>query len=223
MAVEYDGGVDRPARFRRNDLLLLLATSALHLVFENVLHAKTPFLAVAVAVWAVYLGWRLQREPGLLRAWGLGTNGLGGGAVACAVIAAAGAVGLYAWARASGRTPLPGDLWVVLGLYAPWALVQQALLNGIVARELAARLPRRGATLAAAALFAVAHAPDPRLMGLTLVAAIAWVSVYLRWPNLWPLTAAHAALGTLAYWCVLGRDPFQELVAPALAAVRAVF
>jgi membrane protease YdiL (CAAX protease family) len=50
------------------------------------------------------------------------------------------------------------------------------------------------ATLFAAALFAVFHAPNPLLMAVTLIAGVASCTLYRREPNLFVLGFAHAAV-----------------------------
>jgi len=201
---------------RTADMLLLVATSAVHLVFENLLHANGVFFAGTAVVWTWWLLRRFREEPGLLRAWGLSSAELGPALGAAAVTALAGAGLLLGLGHLLGRPPLPAHFWGVVTIYLGWALVQQVALNGILARGLQPLLPLPAVPLAAAALFSLAHLPDLPLMGLTFAAGILWVSLYLRWPNLWALALCHGFLGALTYYEVLGRDPWLELIVPLL-------
>jgi membrane protease YdiL (CAAX protease family) len=108
---------------------------------------------------------------------------------------------------------LPRNFWLTLALYPAWGIVQQFLMNGIIARNFARRLPPAATILCTAALFAVAHAGDGPLMALTFLAACIWVPIYLRWRNLWPLGVCHGLLGAIAYYVLLGRDVWLELTA----------
>ena len=202
---------------RRADLALLIVTGALHLLFENVFHLKGPFLAAATVVWTAWLARRFRREPGLLRAWGLDTAGFRPAFPAALVVTILAAAALWILGSALGNLPPPRGFLAVLVLYPLWALVQQVALNGILARGLLTLLPRPLVVPAAAVLFALAHAPDLRLMGLTLLGGLLWVALYLRRPNIWALVPCHALLGTLAYYGVLGRDPWSELLVPLLS------
>lgn len=204
-------------RARRADLALLLATGALHLLFENVLRAKGPFLAVAAVVWTVWLARRLRREPGLLRAWGLGTMDLGPALLAGVVVTIPSVAVLWVVGTALGNLPPPHGFWTVLAVYPAWALVQQVALNGILVRGLETLVPRLAVAPSAAVLFSLAHAPDFRLMLLTLAGGLIWTTLYLRWPNIWGIVPCHAVLGTVAYYGILGRDPWRELLVPLAA------
>jgi len=210
--VTGSGGLDP----RTADMWLLIATSAIHLVFENCLHAKWIFFGAAAPIWIWWLFRRFREEPGLLRTWGLSTEHLRPALIVSATIGLAGAVLLLALGRILGRPPLPVHFWGVVPAYLAWALVQQVALNGILARGLGPFLPAWTVPLAAGALFSLAHLPDLPLMGLTFAAGVLWVSLYLRWPNLWALALCHGFLGALTYYMVLGRDPWVELIAPLL-------
>lgn len=84
------------------------------------------------------------------------------------------------------------DYWA----YALWSAVQQFLLQCFFLSRLARVLPSpRQAAWAAAALFAVAHLPNPILTALTIVWGAAACMIFLRYRNLYPLAIAHAILG----------------------------
>jgi membrane protease YdiL (CAAX protease family) len=84
--------------------------------------------------------------------------------------------------------------------YALWSFAQQILLQDFVLQRLLRLLKsRRAAVLIAAALFALAHLPNPILTPLTLVWGFIACALFLRYRNLYPLAFAHALLGiTLA-------------------------
>jgi membrane protease YdiL (CAAX protease family) len=88
-------------------------------------------------------------------------------------------------------------------LFVPvWALVQQYVLQGFIYRRLrevlatGANRPGR-ATLCAAAIFALVHAPNLSLMTLTFLGALIWSWVYERAPNLFALGLSHAAISLM--------------------------
>lgn len=205
-------GADRPTA----DMLLLIATSAIHLVFEDLLDAKGTFFVVAAVVWIWWLVRRFREQPGILGAWGLSTSHLRPALAAAAAVGVAGSLLLLGLGRLLGRPPLPAHFWTVVGLYLGWALVQQAALNGILVRALLPLLPRWAVPFAAGVLFSLAHLPDLPLMALTLLGGLLWAALYIRWPNLWALTLCHAFLGALTYYEILGRDPWLELISPLL-------
>ena len=95
-------------------------------------------------------------------------------------------------AMGSLRPPEIDSLGLRLLKTTAWGVAQQYGLVAIFYRGLLQLLPERTARVAAAALFALFHLPNPLLTVLTLGAG--WVSctVYRRAPNLWALGLAHA-------------------------------
>ena len=84
--------------------------------------------------------------------------------------------------------------------YGIWAIVQQALLqNFFLARLLRLMRGPGSAALAAAAIFSLAHLPNPILTAASFVWGLAACLLFLRYRNLYPLALTHAILGiTLA-------------------------
>jgi len=80
--------------------------------------------------------------------------------------------------------------------YLIWSFVQEFLVQVFVLTRLVRLLPRRSLAIAAAALlFAIAHIPNPVLIGLTLIWALIACPFFLRYRNLYALGLAHGILG----------------------------
>jgi membrane protease YdiL (CAAX protease family) len=84
--------------------------------------------------------------------------------------------------------------------YIIFACIQQFLLQDFfLLRLLDAGLTPRNAAFAAAAIFALAHLPNPILAVLTFIWGLAAAAWFLRYRNLYALAVAHIILGvTLA-------------------------
>jgi membrane protease YdiL (CAAX protease family) len=84
--------------------------------------------------------------------------------------------------------------------YAIWAVVQQVLLqNFFLARLLRLMRGPGSAALASAAIFSLAHLPNPILTVASFVWGLAACLLFLRYRNLYPLAITHVILGvTLA-------------------------
>ncbi len=82
------------------------------------------------------------------------------------------------------------------GLYVIWAAVQQVVLQWFFLPRCVRLLPNATSAAAlTAALFAVAHLPNPVLTVITLVFGLASCLFFLHYRNLVPLALAHAILG----------------------------
>jgi len=96
---------------------------------------------------------------------------------------------LVLFAYFHGHLPSPGDT----ARYTLWALLQQALLQVVVARRLAYGLGNpHAAVLLTATIFALMHAPNTSLMLLTFLAGLLWTGWFLRQRALLPVAIAHA-------------------------------
>ena len=194
------------------EIVAVVATGVVYLVFENVLHLKLPFLAVCVAGWAIYLGTRVISDRRVLRDWGFRRDTFAGSAAACAVFFVIAAGGILAWRAWRGWITPPPSTALLFLVYPVWGLMQQFFIQSLVAGNLE-RLgaPRAAVVPIAAILFGLAHAPDVPLMALCAGAGLAWTSIFLRFPNLVPISLTHAWLGSLAYLMILERNPWAEM------------
>ncbi len=102
-------------------------------------------------------------------------------------------VALLAWIALHGVAPEPLSALRYIG----WALLQQFMLQVVVARRLQVAGNREVATLATATLFALLHAPNAPLMLLTFAGGLLWTAWFLRRRALLPVALAHAAAALL--------------------------
>ncbi len=197
---------------RTVELALVTVCGVGNFLFEDILHAKTVFVIVAVVVWLGYALSRWRSDRRALHTWGLRRDNLAAAGKAAATVTVPLVACAVAYAFAARHFPPPRGFWLILLLYPAWGIAQQFLLNAMLARNLADVLPGWAVVLASAALFAAAHAPDLPVVALTLPAGALWVLMYRRWPNLWALGIAHGLIGTVVFYGVLGRDPLALLL-----------
>jgi hypothetical protein len=197
------------------EVAAVIGTGAAFLLFENVLHLKLPFLAACIAGWGTYAVVRLRRDPQARRDWGFRGDTLASSAIACGVFYALVSASILAWRLWKGWMPIPPSTALLFAVYPVWGLFQQFFVQALVAGNLD-RLgwPRAVIVPIAAILFGLAHAPDLPLMALCAGAGLVWTSIYLRFPNLIPISLTHAWLGSLTYLMILERNPWAELKLP---------
>ena len=131
------------------------------------------------------------------REWGFARRALWPGlrASALATLPAALAI-LGAGAERGTLHERPASAAELAALLA-WGGAQQWVLQTLVLREAQGVAGRRAGVLVAAALFAIAHLPNPFLSAVTFAGALVWCALYDRNPNVLPLAFSHA-LTTLA-------------------------
>ena len=79
--------------------------------------------------------------------------------------------------------------------YAVWSQAQEFILQLVFFIRFEALLGSRRAVFASAAVYALAHLPNPILTGLSLLGGIVFCELFRRWRNLYPIGLIHAALG----------------------------
>ena len=111
---------------------------------------------------------------------------------------------------------LDGDVVPLFLLYPIWGVVQQLLVQGMVAANLSDAPGGLGSPYAvtpiAAVLFGAVHVPNWKLTAATFAMGLAFTPLYLRHRNLWPLGLYHGWLGALFYVWVLDRNPWRDIV-----------
>lgn len=193
---------------RRRELWALLLLAVANVGAELLGRGKLAVVGTGMVVWALLLARRQQEEPGFWRAY-LRWPEAWQVPAALAFLPAAAAL----WVGATLATrPEPGQWLLMTVAYLPWAVIQQYLLNAVLASHLRQLLPR-GGELLAAALFALAHAPDWLTVAVVFPAACLWVWIFPRLPHLGVLGAAHALSGTAFFVGVLGRSLEEALAA----------
>ena len=209
-----------PASRRRavGEIAAVIATGAVYLVFENVLHLKLPFLVACLAGWGTYGTLRMARDPQTRRDWGFRLDTLAPSAIACGVFYLVVAGAILAWRVWKGWIPIPPSTALLFVVYPVWGLCQQFVVQALIAGNLD-RLgaPRAAIIPIAAILFGLAHAPDLSLMALCAGAGLVWTSIFLRFPNLLPISLTHAWLGSFVYLMILERNPWAEMQLPGLS------
>lgn len=144
------------------------------------------------------------RGLGTRDTWFVRTDNLRDAVRPFAMLTLAGAVALLllaSWWNPGWVARADWRAWGVrLLFYVVSAHLQALVLVGFVLVRLRTILSSRGAVaLAAGALFAIAHAPNPAVMGLTAMfaAGAAWLSV--RTPNVVAVAASQTVLGLLLH------------------------
>jgi membrane protease YdiL (CAAX protease family) len=189
---------------RRRDLMELWVAYALILIViwmprpwqRTIYFAAATF--IVTATWISFPGWK---------AMGLGTTNLVRSMWLVGVTLLAAAIAIMVAGRIlTLHTPGGPDMFVRrFAGYIVFAFVQQGLLQDFFLLRLL-RLVRNpnSAALVAAAIFSLAHLPNPILTVVTFAWGLAACRFFLRYRNLYPLAVAHAILGITLAICVPG-------------------
>ena len=194
-------------------VLIEVASQGMQGASESLAAPQHVFNLAAVAGWGGYVFYRGWRSRGILQEWGFRAAGfrssLGAGLL-LALAALPVLVGVGLWL---GHLPVSAAFWLLLAVYPVWGLAQQFALQVLVRRNLeplVRKPPMR--VMLASLIFSLAHFPNTALMGLTLVAGLAFTAIFEWKRNLWAIGVVHGILGAAAYYLVLGKDPGTQLL-----------
>lgn len=192
----------KTTRRRHLEILAVLATAAGHLACHVLPIPRLLFISVVVLGWVLYAVTRGDFENRDFAAAWRPLAWFGG--ISILVMAAIGLV--------MGTFTLHWHLFAALALYPLWGVIQQYLIQTLIAGNLAEKgwsVPV--ITGVTAALFGLIHLPFAVLMVATFLLGLVFTPHYLRYRNLWVLGLWHGWLGSFLYFWVLGQDPLSAL------------
>jgi len=192
----------------------VVLTGVLHLVTSEI-GARRAFIPAAALGWGGYVALRARAEPGFLGDLGLTRRNLGPAFRDATLAAVGSAAAMAAIGAAQGSLHLNAHAVPLAAMYPAWGLVQQTLVQGMVARNLSEAEGLLGSPYVVvpvtAALFGMVHLPNVRLAAGTTALGLVFTPLYLKHRNLWPLGLYHGVLGVLFYFWVLDKDPWTYL------------
>ena len=201
------------SRPRWGEVAAVAVTGVLHLVCKP-LGLQGIYIVAAIVLWIGFVIMTAMRRPAVAREWGFRRDNLWPALQASAAffLPVMLIMAVIAWSR--GNLVVSSSLVAMLLLYPAWGLVQQFLVQALLVTNLA-KGPLRGRRVAligvGGALFSVVHLGNGFLvLGAALIGA-AFVALYLRYRNLWPLGLFHGWLATLFYLWLLERDKWAEV------------
>jgi len=197
------------------EIAAVIATGGLHLVFVNGFNARAGFIGISLVAWTAYIAARMRKNPGSLAVWGFTCRNLLVASISATPMVISTAA-IMAFIAISQRSLSLCWHMLPLGLLYPiWGLIQQFLIQALVAANVKSIWPRMDSTLVitpiCALLFGMVHLPDLKLAAGTFLLGLAFTPIYLKWLNLWPLGIYHGWLGVLFYFWILRRDPWLEV------------
>jgi len=202
------------------EIAAVIATGVLHLVFVNGFNARAGFIGISLVAWTAYIAARTRKNPGSLSAWGFTCLNLLAASTSATLMVISAAAIMAFIALSQHSLSLCWHMLPLGLLYPIWGLIQQFLIQALVAANLKRIWPRMDSacvitpviTPICALLFGMVHLPDLKLAAGTFLLGLAFTPIYLKWRNLWPLGIYHGWLGVLFYFWILRRDPWLEVL-----------
>ncbi|AUP78638.1 CPBP family intramembrane glutamic endopeptidase [Flavivirga eckloniae] len=184
-------------------------------IFMDYLNWRLLYVVFAIVSWTLYIIYRYKTERGIIKYWGFRTDNIKS---ILKLMAPFGGISVMLFLGIGYYQNTINLTWHILPLlitYPIWGSIQQFLIIGLIAGNLHElnnrKLNRSLIIIITAILFSVVHYPSMWLMLGTFILALFYGYVYLKVKNIYVMGVFHGWLGTLFYFTVVNRDPFQEV------------
>jgi hypothetical protein len=146
------------------EIAAVIATGGLHLVLVNAFNARAAFIGFSIVAWTAYIAARLWNEPGSVVSWGFSSHNLLDASTSATLVAISAAAMMALIGHLQHGLSISWHMLPLLLLYPIWGLIQQLLVQALVAANLETVSPvlssRLIITTICALLFGIVHLPD---------------------------------------------------------------
>ena len=196
-------------------ILAVFLTAVLKFIFMDWLNWSVFYICGIVLFWMAYILYRVKSNRETLILWGFKKEHFKQSLLYLAPLMFITGIVSVLYSSMNESLSFSRYFILVLLLYPLWGLIQQFMMLGIISQNLASaaegKMNRYLIVFLVSALFSMVHYPSFFLMIFTFFLEVVFVTVYLKWRNLWAIGIAHGWVGTFILYYVLGRDLWSEL------------
>ena len=202
-------------RYKYFEILVVLLTGVLKFLLMGIFDYRAFYIGLTCLFWIIYVFRRYQSDHTILRAWGFQKENFKQSFLFLLPFAILGYSGIMVYGILNHVKILNFNVIPILFLYPVFGLVQQFMMLGLIAGNLASmRNPafkKYQIILITSVLFSLVHFPSVFLMIFTFFMELIFITAYLKWRNLWSLGLYHGITGCLLLFYVMERDLWLEL------------
>ncbi len=200
---------------QRFALLAVCITAVLKFIFMDWLNWNVFYITGIVMFWVVYILYRIKSNKETLIQWGFKKEYFKQSMLYLAPLIIITGVVTVLFNKSNEGLSFSWNIIPVLLLYPFWGLIQQFMMLGIISQNLASitqgKINRYLIIFLVSALFSLVHYPSFFLMVFTFFLEVVFITVYLKWKNLWAIGIAHGWIASFVLYFVLERNLWSEL------------
>lgn len=197
------------------EIIAIGVTVILKFILMDWLKLRGVYITGVSLFWIWYVFYRVQTIPNILYKWGFKTSGFRQSFLFLLPFILITVFICILYADISKTLSFSWHIIPIFLLYPIWGVIQQFLMLGIIAQNLATLFNttthRYVIIIIISVLFSLIHYPSFFLMILTFCLEILFIVVYNKWRNLWAIGIAHGWVATFLLFYVLERDLWLEL------------
>jgi hypothetical protein len=202
-------------KYRYFEILAVLLTGVLKFLLMGIFDYRAFYIGLTCLFWLIYVFRRYQGDHTILRTWGFQRDNFKQSVLFLLPFAILSYSGIMVYGILNHVKILNFNVIPILFLYPVFGLVQQFMMLGLIAGNLASMrnpaLKKYQIILITSVLFSLVHFPSVFLMIFTFFMELIFIITYLKWRNLWSLGLYHGITGCLLLFYVMERDLWLEL------------
>ena len=196
-------------------ILAVILTAMLKFIFMDCLQWHVFYITGIVLFWLAYILYRIKSDRETLILWGFKKEHFKQSMLYLAPLIFITGIASVLYGSMNNGLSFSWNIILILLLYPLWGLIQQFMMLGIISQNLAnateGKMNRYLIIFMVSALFSMVHFPSFFLMIFTFFLEVVFVTVYLKWKNLWAIGIAHGWMATFILYYVLDRNLWSEL------------
>lgn len=197
-------------------ILAVFITAVLKFILMDWLNWRVFYLTGVCLFWLGYILYRLKTDRELVRFWGFKKEYFRQTMFCLAPLISITIIGSILYGSFNKSLSFSWHFLLVLFLYSFWGIIQQFIMLGIITNKMLSltevKMNRYLIIVLISTLFSLIHYTDFFLVVFTFCLELIFITVYLKWRNLWAIGIAHGWIGTFILYYVLGRDLWAELL-----------
>lgn len=197
--------------YNKIEIYLIAITAFLKFVLMDWLNMRAIYITAVCLIWVAYIYYRYTKDKTVLKKWGFQRHNFRKSFIILLPFTVISIAGSIIYGRLLGHPFQNWYILLVLGLYLVWGAFQQFIIVGLIVQYLT-KLGNIFTIIIGSFLFCLIHSPDILLMTYTFFMEVLFISVYLKFRNIWALGLAHGLAATFLLYFVQNRDLWAELL-----------
>jgi len=197
--------------YNKIEIYLIAITAFLKFVLMDWLNMRAIYITAVCLIWVAYIYYRYTKDKTVLKKWGFQRHNFRKSFIILLPFTVISIAGSIIYGRLLGHSFQNWYILLVLGLYLVWGAFQQFIIVGLIVQYLT-KLGNIFTIIIGSFLFCLIHSPDILLMTYTFFMEVLFISVYLKFRNIWALGLAHGLAATFLLYFVQNRDLWAELL-----------
>jgi len=199
------------------EILAVIITAVFKFILMDWINLRAFYTFGVILFWLIYILYKVKTNPKSLHIWGFKKEHFKQTIIYLIPLILISIVISIIYGSYNSRLSFSWHFILIFLLYPCWGIIQQFMMLSIISHNLVAiselKINRYFIIFLVSILFSLIHYPSYSLMIFTFFLEMVFITVYLKWRNLWAIGLAHGWIATFILYFILNRDLWSELFA----------